>query len=459
MAALGLAVVVCAGAALIPGDLGGEARAALAITALAIIGWTVSRLPDVTVAILAAAAMVATGALPGEGLEASLGHPMIWLMLSAFVMAGVLVGSGVAERVALSVTRRFRTVRGLFYGVAGVIVATAFAIPSTSGRAALLVPVFMVLCGRLPDPRLNRAFALMFPTVILLSAGGSLMGAGAHVIAADALAQATGRAIGMLEWSALTLPFALVTSLLAVELILQLFAPRAARRLTLSEGDAPRIPFGHRQAVIGLIVLGTIALWATVPLHGLSAPMVALLGATAALSKPLSGVSPKEAFRKVDVELLVFLAATLSLARGMSATGADLWLAERLLGAAPAAVMDSQALVVALAAAVAVSFHLVVNSRTARAAVLFPALVVPLAGLGHDAALLALVVILGTGFCQTLPASAKPVAVFASIEDRGFSSGDLLKLALVLAPVVFGLLALFGIWVWPEQLAAFRASA
>ncbi|NJM34868.1 MAG: SLC13 family permease [Rhodomicrobium sp.] len=452
-----LAAAVIAGAIAVPGDLSSEGRSALAITLLAVIGWTLTRIPDVTVAIVAGVAMAAAGALPDGAVEASLGHPMIWLMLCAFVMAGVLIASGAAEWLALRATRPFKSVRGLFYGVTGVIFITAFIIPSTSGRAALLLPVFLVLAKRLPDIRLSKAFALMFPTVILLSAGGSLTGAGAHAIAADALSQAMGRFIGILEWSALTAPFALLSCIAAVELILFLFAPRDALRSRLSPPVEALKPMTGRQLCIVLVILAIGCLWATIPLHGLSAPIVALIGAAALLSQGLSGLKPKEAFRSVDVELLVFLAATLSLAKGLSATGADKWLAAWLLQTAPAAVLQNQVLMILLVATVATFFHLIVNSRTARAAVLFPVIVIPLGGLDHDMAILALVTILGTGFCQTLPASAKPVAVFASIEHHGFSRGDLLKLSAVLAPMMLGLLTLFGILIWPEQIAWLRA--
>ena len=70
--AIVLALGVVVGAIALPSDLAADGRAALAVTLLAVIGWTLTRIPDTTVAILAAVAMVATGALPGEALEASL---------------------------------------------------------------------------------------------------------------------------------------------------------------------------------------------------------------------------------------------------------------------------------------------------------------------------------------------------------------------------------------------------
>ena len=456
VAALLAAGVVGAALAAPAGGLAAEVRAALAITGLALIGWTLTKVSDAVVAILCAVAAVALGVLPAEALHDSLGHPMIWLMLSAFVIAAALTSSGLAERLALAATRPLRSVRGLFYGVGAVIVLTAFVIPSTSGRAALLLPVYLALVDRLPDPRLTRPFALLFPTTILLSAGGSLIGAGAHIIAADVIARSLDMTIGIAAWSLLTLPFALLTCLLAIELILLLFVPGDLRGRRLSVPDETRQPVTLREIALSAVVLAVVGLWITAPLHGLSAPVVALIGAAAALAKPLSGLKTKEAFRKVDMELLVFLAATLTLAEAMRASGADAWLADRLFEAVPAALAGKAWIAVSLAAAVATAFHLVVASRSARAAVLIPALGAPLAGLGHDPALIALVIVLGTGFCQTLPASAKPVALFAAIEGRGVVPADLLRLAALLGPLMIALLVLFGVLVWPPLLEMLR---
>ena len=152
------------------------------------------------------------------------------------------------------------------------------------------------------------------------------------------------------------------------------------------------------------------------------------------------------------MELLVFLAATMTMAQAMRMTGVDLWAAEHLLALTPEHLRSNLTVAVVIAAVVAMAFHLMVNSRSARAVVLIPALGVPLAGLGHDPALLALVIVLGTGFCQTLPASAKPLAVFASVEKSGFTRSDLLRLAAVLGPCLCALLIAFGLWVWPAQM-------
>ena len=55
------------------------------------------------------------------------------------------------------------------------------------------------------------------------------------------------------------------------------------------------------------------------------------------------------------------------------------------------------------------------------------------------------------GFCHTLPASAKPVALFAEPPDGvpTFVPGDLLRLSAVLAPLSAALVLLFALAVWP----------
>jgi hypothetical protein len=78
------------------------------------------------------------------------------------------------------------------------------------------------------------------------------------------------------------------------------------------------------------------------------------------------------------------------------------------------------------------------------------------AAVGHDPAVLVMVAVMGTGFCQTLMASAKPVAIFGQAEGAGFAPADLLRLALPLAPVTAVLVTLFALAVWPRQLAALQ---
>lgn len=454
MLAAGLAVAVPLALWTLPEGLSPEGRKALAILALAVIGWTMTRLPEAFVAIAAAVALVLTGASPERALYATLGDELVWLLLAAFVIAAVVKESGLAEQALAPLLARRPRFTTLVGGLTLAIAATAFILPSTSGRAALLLPVFAALVGALPDARLVRPLALLFPSVILLSAGGSLIGAGAHLVAVEAIRGATGLSLGYLDWMALGLPLALGSSAAAALLILALFTPREL--LGARIGCAPAAAPGRRSGRMIVALAGLVGLWASEPWHGLGAGLVALLGALALLTPLFTDRKTKEVFRAVDVELLVYMAATMMIARAVAGGGADRWLAEGAMAALPGPLLRHPVFMVAALAALSVAAHLAVVSRSARAAVLIPAVALPAAGLGHDAAVTVLIAVMGTGFCQTLTASAKPVAVFAGADARGFRPRDLLRLALWLAPVKAALVAGFALTAWPAQLGQMR---
>ena len=62
----------------LPHDLADEPRIALAVTALAIVGWTLTSLPDSVVAVSAALALVLTGVVPDTQLYATLGRELVY---------------------------------------------------------------------------------------------------------------------------------------------------------------------------------------------------------------------------------------------------------------------------------------------------------------------------------------------------------------------------------------------
>lgn len=440
----------------LPQDLSETGRLALLVTGLAVIGWTLTPLPDSLVAIASAVALVGLGVVAPDDLYATLGKEMIWLLVAAFVIGAVLKASGLVERLALWATRPFANVTGLFFGLSCIIAATAFLVPSTSGRAALLLPVFFALADRMPDPRLVRPLALLFPTVILLSAGGSLIGAGAHFVAVDAIETLSGMSIDFFFWMLLALPFALLSSLAGVALILALFVPADLRCLRVVDADQAadeKTPLTLRQKRVGWAIAAIVGLWISIPLHGLDTAVIAIAGAALLLARAFTDLKPKDAFKSVETELLVFLATASLIATGLTQSAADEWLAAGLIALLPASLAGSFPAVAAFAALVALAAHLAINSRSARAAVLIPAFAIPLAGLGHDPALLILITVLGTGYCQTLMASAKPVALYGALERDTFEQTDLMRLALPLLPVMFGLLVVFALYVWPLLLA------
>ncbi|MBB6470433.1 di/tricarboxylate transporter [Aminobacter lissarensis] len=426
-----------------------QMRGALSVFTATLIAWTVMDLPETPVALAGALALVLSGAVGERALFAALGSEIVVLMLAAFVIGAVLKQTGLAERCASRMLAPFQAVQGIFWATTGAIFLTAFLVPSTSARAAILMPIFLSLSAAIGRPTVTRGLALLFPSVILLSAAASLTGAGAHLVAAEAIRRVSGQSVDFATWALLSAPFALVSSLIACGLILFVFLNTEDRKALMTHGQGASKAFSNRDKTILAVVGATVALWASGSLHGVGLPIVALVGALVVASKSISGITFKAALKGVEWNLLLFLAATLVIGEALLETGAAKLVVDRVMATFQGSVAPAAWVLIAFAATVSALAHIVITSRTARATVLIPALALPLADLGVNPAAMILVVTLGSGFCQTLMVSAKPVTLFGGMEPPAFSAVDLLWLSALLFVPFVALLGAFAIFAWP----------
>ncbi|GLW65705.1 transporter [Actinomadura rubrobrunea] len=454
-AALGAAALFGPG----PG-LSGEGRITLAVFAVATLLWMFGRIDDVLVAVAAALVLAVARVLDPGVFLGGLAGPTTLLLVCAFVIAGGVARTGLATRAAAHLAARARGVRGLVHLTTAALVAAVFAIPATSGRAALALPVFVALARTLGDRRrMVLALALLFPTVILLSAVASLIGAGAHLITAEILADTTGERIGFLRWLVLGTPLALVSSHLAAELILVLTTTRDDRRRPVrvraaDVGEAAGVRVTGRltgpQARSAGLLAAVVALWCTEPLHGVPPAAVAVIGAIVTVLPGAGTIGVKAALSAVPWRLMVFLAATTAMGVAVTTSGAARWLGGAVFGAVTGPDRPPAWLFLAVVVAVSTAAHLVLQSRSARSSVLVPLVIAASSGAGVAPAAAAFASTAAAGFCQTLPSSAKPVALFHTVDGAPtYTTRDLMRTAAVLGPVTAALVLAFALWVWP----------
>ncbi|MFE0809600.1 SLC13 family permease [Streptomyces sp. NPDC058848] len=455
-AALCVALSLCALLA-VPGNfpaLGGDARLTLAVFALATCAWIGTPIDDTYIALGAGLALTATGVISSDTLFGTLGDDTVWLLICAFVLAAAVARTGLAGRAAAFLVGGARSVRQLVHLTTAALVVTAFAVPATSGRAALALPVFLALAKALADRRrLVVMLALLFPTVILLSAVATLIGAGAHLITVSVLWEATGDRIGFTQWLLLGLPLAVASSHLAAEAVLLTTTRRADRKgpvhITAEEiqrhaEDPVTGPWTQEEKRCALLLATVVALWCSEPLHHVPPAVVALIGAVVASSPALGTVRLKDALKTVPWSLLLFMAATMAMGVALADSGAAKWLVSGL----PADV--APAVFLGVVVAVSTAAHLVLQSRSARSSVLVPLVIAAALGAGVNPVAAALASTAAAGFCHTLPASAKPVTLFSDIPGTPtYTPRDLLRLSAVLAPLTAALVLFFAAAVWP----------
>lgn len=452
--ALGLSAALAAGLCFGAEELAAEARIALGSFGAAVIFWVGTGLDKTFIAL----AMLVIGAALGAGGEetailASFGDGMIALLLAAFVLAAAITASGLAARCTGLLLRTARSLRQLVYGLTAGMIALALVMPSTSGRAALLLPVFLAVAAQIPNPRITKALALLIPTVVLLSSAGSLIGAGGNVLAADTILHLEGERIGYLRWMLLGLPFAVLSCFGAAWIILRVFLNAEERRQRIDIGAGPgALPHGSlspRECFVLAVALSLVLLWCSEALHGLDNATVALLGALAVTAPRFGALTFKQAVKGVDWNLLIFMAACLQLGDALVHSGGAVWVIEGLFDRASGG-QGSLPGFVLLVVGLGLLSHLVVTSRTARVSILVPMMLPLAAALGHNAAAFGFMLAVATGYCLTLPVSAKPLAMMSEIEPPTFEPRDLLKLSAILLPFHLVLLLVFALWIWPS---------
>ncbi len=441
-------VVLGVGVVLLPATLSGEARAALFAFVLAIVLWSMTGLPAAWVALLAVLVLVALGGDDQDALFDALASDVVWLMVGAFVLGAAITGTGLAGRLTGLVTRRARTVGGVLWSVSLLLLPLSLLIPSTSGRAAVVLPVHRSLSRAAGDRSVTRALSLLVPTVILVTTVSTLVGAGSHLIANDLLEEFSGRRISFAEWALYGVPFGLAAALVSCLAVSRVFLRPATRALRLTVPAAPRTAWSVPERRTGAVTLAMVALWVTESVHGVEVATVAVAGAVALTAPGIGVLSWKDGVKAVEWNLVVFVGAALVLGEALIDTGAAGWIVERLFAASGIAEAGSELAVLVVLALLTLTSHVYMTSHAARAAALVPALLYLGTSLDLDPVALVFIGTVGMDYCLTFPVSSKALLLYAELDEDTFEPPDLLRLSAVLLPAHVVLVVVFYLLWW-----------
>lgn len=305
-----------------------------AIFAASMALWGTGALPNYLVSLMMISALVLTGVLTEKNAYAQLGHPVMWLNIMSFVLASMLVATGLAKRIALWLILRFGRSASSVFRVFMLLnlVLSAF-VSATTAKAAILLPLFMVIAAiygaRPGGPRTNfgRSIVLQNLLDINICAGAFMTGSGANLLAAAIIGGAVGSTIYFGDWMRAMFPVVVGLMLVGYLLAMKVFFPLAP------EERVPQIPGGMarlqeeytalgamsgkeiRAVVLFLVIL---ACWATDRWHGISPTAVAFVGAILALLPRIGIVE----WNEVDIpwHLMLFSAGAYALGAGFDAT-------------------------------------------------------------------------------------------------------------------------------------------
>ena len=311
-----------------------QATAVLGILFMAIVWWVTGILPEFVTAVVMAALFVVVAGVSVESVFSTFSSSTWWILLSAFALGAGMKESGLMERIALAIVRKFPQAfhwQALAQLVVGTVIGPL--IPSLAVKGAMLGPLVMELGDDLGYKRQGRRatglFASMFvgirtvaPTIVSASVTGYALMA---TLPADVQAQ-----FNMVAWFVAALPWLAVVLVLNYFALVALYGPHRAG----SSGDADEQargvrslgPFSATEKRMLAIILVTVAFWATEPIHQISAMVVGLFALAAMF---VFKVIDSSVFKAgVNWSSLLFIGIALSLGSVFSEAGLSEWVME-----------------------------------------------------------------------------------------------------------------------------------
>ncbi len=148
----------------------------LAIFIAGIILWMTEAIPNYLTSLIIIVSLVLTGVLKEKVAYAQLGHPVMWLNIMSFVLASMLVATGVAKRFALWFILKFGKNAGTIFMsfiVINIVLSVMVAIDPTGVGVAFVVVADAVCIPKVPPffvrSKSNRGDKCPSPNLVFAS--------------------------------------------------------------------------------------------------------------------------------------------------------------------------------------------------------------------------------------------------------------------------------------------------
>jgi len=421
--------------------------AMLAIFVAGILLWMTEAIPNYLTSLIIIISLVLTGVLSEKDAYAQLGHKVMWLNIMSFVLASMLVKTGLAKRFALWFIVHFgKRSSSIFISFLVINVVLSAFISATTAKAAILLPIFMVIAAiygaRGGDKKNNfgRNIVLQNLFYINIGASGFLTGSGANLLAAALITGATGADIFFTDWMKANFLVAILLMFIGYIVATRIFFPlKKEERLPQIPGGMDRLreelkklgKMDFQEVKSAVLFLTILALWSTDKYHGISPTAVAFLGAVIALM-PRIGILK---WNDVDIpwHLMLFSAGAYTLGAGFKATDLPSISVNAIFdGLGFGANTPFWVLYLSLTFAMAFS-ALFFQSKTMRTMIFIPIAIGVANRFGFDVISLALPVAFLIEHVYVLPFNSKPAALL--YETDQYSLTDTFKYGLTMLAI------------------------
>ena len=232
-----------------------QGKSALAIFGMVFVLWVSQAIPTYASALLAIVMLSLTGGWTQKEALAVFGQDVIWLMLAAFVITSGMEKSGVAKRLALFIVSKFGTSAKKALIALGVVnLILSFIVPSTTARAAMLLPICMMILQvyqSIPGES-NFGKQLMIQEVHFnnITTSGILTATAGQIMAVGYITDMTGMDVTWGDWLIASMPIAILTLVCSL-VIGQLMFPSEVTTPPASSGKSAKDALGEELKALG----------------------------------------------------------------------------------------------------------------------------------------------------------------------------------------------------------------
>lgn len=430
-----------------PTGLSHQGYHSLVIFGLCVVLWVTNLIPLAVTSLLAMALIPVLGIMEAKKTYALFGNEAVFFILSAFVLAAVMTGSGLSTRLARGMLARFgRTPTRLALTVFLLSALLSF-VMSEHAVAAMMFAVVVEISRALELPAGRSSYGKLLYLAIawgcVIGGIATFLGGARAPLAVGMLREATGKDFSFFEWMAAALPIVIPLLLLGFVLLLKLF-PRdiasietglqSLRRQRLEMG---RISFNEQ--IVALIMVLTILAWVFLGKQ-LGLASIGLLAVAALFVFRVVSWQAIEEY--VNWGVILMYGGAITLASALEKSGAAKWLADQGLSG----LSSSPFLVIAIISLLSLLLTECI-SNAAVIAILMPIGMSLEQSMGIDPRVMTLAIALPAGLAFCLPMGTPANAIV-------FSSGFLKIREMILPGLLIMTLAwllfLASAWlVWP----------
>lgn len=299
--------------------------------------WAAGALPEHVTGLLFFSLAMILAIAPAHVVFSGFASATLWLVLGGLILAEGVNRTGLARRLAGVVFDRYTgSYRQLVIAIVVASIVLSFLMPATVSRVLLLVPIVAAAAERVGFARGSVGYNGLCLAALMTTyqCGTAILPANApNLVLAGSAEALYGIHINYGEYLWLQFPvMGALKGIAIVVFICWLF--RAEVKET--QGGAASTPLTPEERRMAVILIVSLALWATDVLHGIKAGWIALAAGIVCIL-PRVGVMPVVAFNDVRMGPVFYVAATLGIGLVTQKTGLSDALGRLLHGVLPLA--------------------------------------------------------------------------------------------------------------------------